>query len=129
MTVINKDRLQFEYEKVNALRNKTRIKILNLLDQNDMTFAEIQLSVKLPQPTVSQHLKKLEKYGFIAYVKQGKKRLYSLHISNIIAFNNGCGIDTHSTELEAENEHFYSKLMSIDKAINNFTEQYKNIIG
>ena len=60
-----------------GLSCQTRIEIINILKVKGKTSVlEIAKHFKLSQPTISHHLKYLEKAGMIAFKKEGRKVYY-----------------------------------------------------
>jgi ArsR family transcriptional regulator, arsenate/arsenite/antimonite-responsive transcriptional repressor len=61
-----------ELEKVfKALSDKTRLRILALLGNNEVCVCHIHDSLGLPQPTVSRHLAYLRRSGLVAVRRDG----------------------------------------------------------
>jgi ArsR family transcriptional regulator, arsenate/arsenite/antimonite-responsive transcriptional repressor len=61
-----------ELEKVfKALADKTRLRILGLLGNNEVCVCHLHDSLGLPQPTVSRHLAYLRKSGLVAARRDG----------------------------------------------------------
>ena len=54
-----------------ALSDKNRVKIIKMLQHKTMCVCEIQTALQISQPTVSKHLKILEKTGFVSSKKEG----------------------------------------------------------
>jgi ArsR family transcriptional regulator, arsenate/arsenite/antimonite-responsive transcriptional repressor len=61
-----------------ALSDVNRVKLLKLLQKREMCVCEIQASLGIAQPTVSKHLKILEKAGLVGRKKDGLWVNYSL---------------------------------------------------
>ncbi len=61
-----------------ALSDPNRVKILKLLQQKMMCVCELQGALELAQPTVSKHLRMLEKAGLVVGEKDGLWVNYSL---------------------------------------------------
>jgi DNA-binding transcriptional ArsR family regulator len=61
-----------------ALADKTRLKILMLLDIREMCVCEIMVALDLTQPTASHHLGILERVGLVKDRREGKWVFYSL---------------------------------------------------
>ena len=54
-----------------ALADKTRLRILGLLENNEVCVCHIHDSLGLPQPTVSRHLAYLRKSGLVVVRRDG----------------------------------------------------------
>ncbi len=68
-----------EFVKVmKALSDPNRIKLLKMLQQKSMCVCEMQVALRLAQPTVSKHLKLLEEAGLVTYSKDGLWVNYAL---------------------------------------------------
>ncbi len=69
-------------EKVIAMGNPTRLKILTTLTEGEKSITELAEKLKIPQPTVTMAVKKLENAGLvnsrIAAGIRGVKKLVSL---------------------------------------------------
>src|SRR5689334_24070511 len=61
-----------------ALADKTRLRILALLGNNEVCVCHIHDSLGLPQPTVSRHLAYLRKSGLVAARRDGVWMHYQL---------------------------------------------------
>jgi len=61
-----------------ALADKTRLKILRLLDIREMCVCEIMVALNLTQPTASHHLGILETAELVKDRREGKWVFYSL---------------------------------------------------
>jgi DNA-binding transcriptional ArsR family regulator len=67
-----------------ALADKTRLKILMLLDMREMCVCEIMVALNLTQPTASHHLGILEAVELIKDRREGKWIFYSLKNKRIM---------------------------------------------
>lgn len=61
-----------------ALSDPNRVKILKMLQKKTLCVCEIQASLGVAQPTVSNHLKLLEDAGLVVAQKKGQWVDYSL---------------------------------------------------
>jgi DNA-binding transcriptional ArsR family regulator len=61
------------------LSEKNRAKIIQYLQKKPKKAGEIQAKFSLTQPTISYHLKILEKAGMISSRKKGREVYYSLN--------------------------------------------------
>src|SRR5262245_31391745 len=61
-----------------ALADKTRLRILALLGNNEVCVCHIHDSLGLPQPTVSRHLAYLRKSGLVAARPDGRWMHYQI---------------------------------------------------
>jgi ArsR family transcriptional regulator len=61
-----------------ALADKTRLRILALLGNNEVCVCHIHDSLDLPQPTVSRHLAYLRRSGLVAVRRDGVWMHYRL---------------------------------------------------
>lgn len=66
-------------ERVKALADPTRLKILDMLATEEMCVCEIIDRLHLSQPAVSHHLKTLRQADVISDRKEGKWVFYSLN--------------------------------------------------
>jgi len=67
-----------------ALADKTRLKILMLLDIREMCVCEIMVALDLTQPTASHHLGILEAVELVRDRREGKWIFYSLKNKHIM---------------------------------------------
>jgi len=65
-------------EFLNALSNKKRLIILNILKEKDRCVCELEATLDESQPSISHHLKILENAGLIRGWKKGKFTHYNL---------------------------------------------------
>ncbi|MFP4169023.1 MAG: ArsR/SmtB family transcription factor [Desulfonatronovibrionaceae bacterium] len=61
-----------------ALSDRTRVKIVKILQQRELCVCEIQKALGIAQSTASKHLKILEEAGLATYTKDGLWVNYSL---------------------------------------------------
>ncbi|HVP66693.1 MAG TPA: metalloregulator ArsR/SmtB family transcription factor [Anaeromyxobacteraceae bacterium] len=63
---------------MDGLADPTRLRLLHLLEENELGVAELCQVLQLPQSTVSRHLKVLADQGWIEAERQGPNRLYRM---------------------------------------------------
>jgi len=61
-----------------GLADPTRLRLLHLLERNELGVAQLCAVLQLPQSTVSRHLKVLADQGWIAAERRGANRLYRM---------------------------------------------------
>ncbi|MBR6297269.1 MAG: winged helix-turn-helix transcriptional regulator [Treponema sp.] len=67
--------------------DSTRVKILYVLLEKEMSVTEIAENLKMTQPAISQQLRVLKTNGLVSYRREGKSLIYSLadeHVSIIL---------------------------------------------
>ncbi|MDI6643538.1 MAG: metalloregulator ArsR/SmtB family transcription factor [Methanobacteriaceae archaeon] len=80
----NDDTLIADAEKIKALSDPTRLKIIHLLEHGEMCVCEIITAMEKPQPTISHHLNILKRSGFLKWRKEGVWIHYKLSKPRII---------------------------------------------
>jgi ubiquinone/menaquinone biosynthesis C-methylase UbiE/DNA-binding HxlR family transcriptional regulator len=63
---------------LSALGDETRMRILALLEQSELTVSELCTVLQIPQPNVSRHLKTLTSEGWLQARADGRSRHYRL---------------------------------------------------
>lgn len=71
------------FDRLTALADSTRTRILLLLDRHELTVGELCAALQLPQSTVSRHLKILTDEGWLASRAQATSRRYSMQTSKL----------------------------------------------
>jgi SAM-dependent methyltransferase len=71
------------FDRLTALADSTRSRILLLLDRHELTVGELCAAMQLPQSTVSRHLKILTDEGWLVSRAQGTSRRYSMQTSKL----------------------------------------------
>ena|SRR2546425_10038156 len=73
-----------------ALGEETRLRILRLLFQEQLSVNEISDRLKVSQYNISKHLRILREAGLLETEKQGKQRLYTVagSLKSQLAANN-----------------------------------------
>ncbi|UCC18907.1 MAG: helix-turn-helix transcriptional regulator [Promethearchaeota archaeon] len=84
--LIQQTRFNNLIEFLNALSNKKRLIILNILKEKDRCVCELEAVLDESQPSISHHLKILERVGLIKGWKKGKFTHYDLIEEKIRAF-------------------------------------------
>ena len=67
-----------------ALGDETRLRILGILEAQEMCVCELMIALDLTQPTASHHLGLLEKAGLVKRRKEGKWVFYRVADSSLI---------------------------------------------
>lgn len=65
-------------EALSCLADDTRLRLLRLLEQHELGVGELGQVLRLPQPTVSRHLKTLSEAGFVSSRREGTSNLYRM---------------------------------------------------
>jgi ArsR family transcriptional regulator len=76
-----------------ALGNKERLIIINILKDKDRCVCELEVILDKSQPSISHHLRELEKLNLIRGWKKGKFTYYSLLKENLNHYINHFKID------------------------------------
>ena len=71
---------------LSLLGDKTRLRILRLLREGEKSVSKIVKSLKLTQPTISHHLKKLEEAGLVIKRQYKNWVFYRLNVSSLREF-------------------------------------------
>ncbi|GAC1663663.1 MAG: metalloregulator ArsR/SmtB family transcription factor [Candidatus Dormibacteraceae bacterium] len=66
-----------------VLGDPTRLKILELLGQGELTVGELVSAVRQPQPRISTHLACLRHCGFVNTERRGKEVVYRLALNGL----------------------------------------------
>lgn len=69
--------------RLTALSDRTRCRILRLLEQHELTVGELCASLQLPQSTVSRHLRVLGDEGWLSSRGEGTSRFYKSSIDDL----------------------------------------------
>jgi len=69
-------------EHFKLLGDKTRLKIVAILNQHDMCVCHLVELLQTTQPNISQHLRKLKDAGFVKEERRGQWIYYSLQVSD-----------------------------------------------
>lgn len=71
-------------EMCQVFANPKRLKILNLLKNGKHSVTEISTKTEIPQPTVSQHLRKMRDQGVVTKEDAGMRNYYRIADDRII---------------------------------------------
>lgn len=77
-TILDEDILLLIADFYKALSDSTRIKIINVLEQNELCVCDIAVILNMTKSAVSHQLKNLREMNLIKSRKQGKEVWYSL---------------------------------------------------
>ena len=66
------------FDRLTALADPTRSRLLLLLDRHELTVGELCVALQLPQSTVSRHLKTLADEGWVSARAEGTSRRYAM---------------------------------------------------
>ena len=69
-------------EVLQVLSDSTRLRILRLLDQKELSVAELQEILEMGQSRISSHLALLRRYNMVSDRKEGKKTFYTLSLGS-----------------------------------------------
>ncbi len=86
MTPPEKLRLTMKADIFKALGQSTRLRIVEILHENEMQVGRIAACLGTDAPAVSKHLALLRKQGLVVDRKQGSRIFYSGTIPNLMGF-------------------------------------------
>lgn len=69
---------------MNSLADPTRLRVLSLLEGQELGVAELCEVLQLPQSTVSRHLKVLAERSWVHARAQGTANLYRMHVEELV---------------------------------------------
>jgi DNA-binding transcriptional ArsR family regulator len=68
----------------NAIAEPRRREVIAVLaDGREYAVNEVMVRLRMPQPTVSKHLRVLRKVGVVSMVKRGQHRMYRLNAAEL----------------------------------------------
>jgi ArsR family transcriptional regulator, arsenate/arsenite/antimonite-responsive transcriptional repressor len=68
-------------EKLDALSEPNRLKIIELLKKRDLSVSEIGQNLVITMPTLSHHLDILKRADLVSGTRNGQQIIYSLNLS------------------------------------------------
>lgn len=75
-------RLEVMAEEFKVLGDKTRLRIISLLQGQELCVCDLTEVLEISQPGVSQHMRRLRQTGFVNERRGGQWIYYSLNMSN-----------------------------------------------
>ena len=110
-------------EILQVLSDSTRLRMLRLLGQAELSVAELQEILEMGQSRISSHLSLLRRYEMVADRKEGKKTFYALHLGDSKHFELvRLALETDSDEEFLETDQ--SALQRIIEGRRRASEQY-----
>lgn len=67
-----------------SLSNEKRLRIIDLLGKEELSFGELSDKLKIKRPNLAQHLFVLKERGIIVMRRQGKNTFYRISDSRVI---------------------------------------------
>lgn len=87
-------------ECLRALAHPHRLRMVQMLLQGDFAVGELAAACKLPTPMASEHLRLMQRCGFLTSEKEGRKVYYHVaepHLKNILkCIEDRFGVNTAS---------------------------------
>lgn len=74
-----------------ALADESRLEIVRLLADGEMTVGSLAEKINLGEPTASHHLARLREVGLVSLRSEGNQRFYSLNKSGLALFKSLAG--------------------------------------
>lgn len=74
--------LEVMVEEFKVLGDKTRLRILSLLQERELCVCDLTEVLEISQPGVSQHMRRLRQTGFVNERREGQWIYYSLNMGN-----------------------------------------------
>lgn len=75
-------RLETIAEEFKVLGDKTRLRVLSLLQGRELCVCDLTEVLEISQPGVSQHMRRLRQAGFVNERRGGQWTYYSLNMEN-----------------------------------------------
>lgn len=83
--LLNNDTAQSLADTFKVLSDQTRVKILNLLSQNEMCVCDIAGTLEMGQSAISHQLRVLRSARLVKFRKDGKEAWYSLDDDHVVS--------------------------------------------
>jgi len=77
-------RIELMAEEFKVLGDKTRLRILALLQDRELCVCDLTEVLGISQPGVSQHMRRLRQAGFVNERRGGQWIYYSLNMGNLL---------------------------------------------
>lgn len=74
-----------------ALADESRLEIVRLLADGEMTVGSLAAKIQLGEPTASHHLARLREVGLVSLRSEGNQRFYSLNKGGLALFKSLAG--------------------------------------
>ena len=100
-------------EVLQVLSDSTRLRMLRLLDQEELSVAELQEILAMGQSRISSHLSLLRRYEMVTDRKQGKKTFYNLSLGSTKHFE----IVSLALETDSDEEFWKTDQISLQRII------------
>ncbi len=82
------ERLEQAAECLRTLAHPHRLRIVQMLLQQDFSVGELALACEIPSHMASEHLRLMQRCGLLSSEKEGRRRFYRIaeeHLANIMA--------------------------------------------
>ena len=88
-------------QKFQALSDRTRLRILELLKRKELCVSEIASQFDMTQPSISHHLDILKRAGLVGSEKRGREVFYVCNCDTIV---DCCGTQMKLLDIKLETE-------------------------
>jgi hypothetical protein len=105
-----------------ALGNESRLKIVALLADGDLTVRELAEKLDLREPTVSEHLAMLKEAGLVTMRPDGNFRIYSFNAKALYAMNHDLLSRDHLASLASKDNGGKAGDQDDQKVLQNYFE-------
>lgn len=94
------ERMDGVIKMMRLLADPTRLRVLSMLQQNELNVSAMCDRLDLAQPTVSHHLGLLRTMGLVNTRRDGKQVFYSLNRDNVRASDGGLAVAAGDMQLQ-----------------------------